>query len=87
MAIKIYINNGTMNAVYHVQDESEQRRVKSFLEAGRHPGITQCSAKNGTTYVNLSENVSYAVEVSDTDENDSRPIAVTDNNAAPEIRF
>jgi hypothetical protein len=87
MEISIYVNDGTMNGTYYVRDEQEQRRVKSDLEAGRHPGITQCAVNYGTAYVNLSENVSYSVVIQDIGENDGRAIGTTDRNAAPYVRF
>lgn len=87
MEIKINVNNGTMNATYHVRNEQEQRRVKSDLEAGRHPGITQCAVNYGAAYVNLSENVSYSVAITDTGETDGHAIGVTDENAAPYVKF
>ena len=87
MEISIYVNDGTMNGTYYVRDEQEQRRIKSDLEAGRHPGITQCAVNYGTAYVNLSENVSYSVVIQDTGENGGRAIGTTDRNAAPYVRF
>lgn len=87
MEIKIHVNDGTMNAIYYVRNEQEQRRVKSDLEAGRHPGITQCDVNYGAAYVNLSENVSYSVAITDTGENDGYAIGTTDENAAPYVRF
>lgn len=87
MEISIYVNDGTMNGTYYVRDEQEQRRIKSDLEAGRHPGITQCDVNYGTAYVNLSENVSYSVVIQGIGENDGRAIGTTDRNAAPYVRF
>ena len=87
MEISIHVNDGAMNAIYHVRNEQEQRRVKSDLEAGRHPGITQCAANYGAAYVNLSENVSYSVTITDTDEKDGYAIGATDENTAPYVRF
>ncbi len=87
MEISIYVNDGTMNGTYYVRNEQEQRRVKSDLEAGRHPGITQCAVNYGAAYVNLSENVSYSVAITDTGENDGHAIGVTDENAAPYVKF
>lgn len=87
MEISIHVNDGAMNAIYHVRNEQEQRRVKSALEAGRHPGITQCDVNYGTAYVNLSENVSYSVTITDTGENGGYAIGATDENAAPYVKF
>lgn len=87
MEISIYVNHGTMSGTYYVRNEQEQRRVKSDLKAGRHPGITQCALDGGAIYVNLSENVSYGIAIKDTGENNGRAIGVTDENAAPYVRF